>query len=67
MPTNGFFYSGSDIFQDFGDFVSIDLTDPTMPALAGSLFTNEGQPDGGDMKRVRRHAGQRPDRLLTRA
>ena len=49
VPTNGFFYSGDTIFQRFGDFVSIDLTDPTMPTLGESLFTNEGQPDGGDM------------------
>ena len=41
--------SGSFIYQDFGDFVSIDLSNPTQPALAGSLFNNEGQPDGGDM------------------
>ena len=49
VPTNGFFYSGNTIFQRFGDFVSIDLTDPTAPTLGQSLFTNEGQPDGGDM------------------
>ncbi len=49
VPTNGFFHFGSSIFQNFGDFVSIDLTDPTAPALAGSLFNNNGQPDGGDM------------------
>ncbi len=49
VPTNGFFYSGRTIFQDFGDFVSIDLTDPTQPALGSSLFNNQGQPDGGDM------------------
>ena len=50
MPTNGFFYSGNTtIFQQFGDFVSIDLSDPTKPALGQSLFTNQGQPDGGDM------------------
>jgi uncharacterized membrane protein len=49
VPTNGFFYSGSTIFQRFGDLVSVDLSNPTMPTLGSSLFTNEGQPDGGDM------------------
>ena len=48
VPTNGFFHFGSSISQLFGDLVSVDLTDPTAPALAGSLFNNEGQPDGGD-------------------
>ncbi len=49
VPTNGFMYFGSTIFQDFGDFVAIDLTDPTQPVLASALFTNQGQPNGGNM------------------
>ncbi len=49
VPTNGFFYSGNTIDSRFGDFVSIDLSDPTQPALAGSLFNDQGQPDGGVM------------------
>ena len=50
VPTNGFFYyGGSYIYQLFGDLVAIDLSDPTQPALAGSLFNTQGQPDGGDM------------------
>ncbi len=49
VPTSGFEYYGDSIFQLFGDFVAIDLSNPTKPVLASSLYNNEGQPDGGDL------------------
>ena len=49
VPTNGFLYSFGTAYFRFGDLVSVDLTDPTQPVLGSALYTNEGQPDGGDM------------------
>jgi uncharacterized membrane protein len=49
VPTGGLSRYGSYIFQLFGDLVAIDLSNPAQPTLASALFTNEGQPDGGDM------------------
>ena len=37
------------ILQRYGDLVAVDLSNPTMPALTSALYTNEGQPEGGDM------------------
>lgn len=49
VPTNGFnFFPGGTIFDRFGSFVSIDLSNVSNPTVGGALFNNRGTPDGGD-------------------
>ena len=36
------------ITDQFGDFLSVDISDPTKPHLADVLFNNRGAPDGSD-------------------
>lgn len=48
VPTNGVFFFGNSISSNFGDFSAIDLSDPTRPVLADTLFNNQGTLNGGD-------------------
>ena len=49
VPTNGVLIFGGTITSDFGDFSAIDLSNPSQPTLASTLFNNRGGLDGGDM------------------
>lgn len=47
--TNGvFLFFGGQIFDQFGNVISLDLSDPNAPVVADSLFNNRGPLDGGD-------------------
>lgn len=49
VPTNGYsFFSGGSIFDQFGDFVSVDITNSTAPAFSDALFNNRDSTLGSD-------------------
>jgi uncharacterized membrane protein len=54
VPTNGYTYntfSGS-IFDQFGDVVSLDISNPAAPVVSDVLFNNRGAPNGGDFRQL---------------
>ncbi len=49
FPLNGVStFVGVILDDQFGDFVSVDFSDPSAPKLSDVLFNNRGEPDGGD-------------------
>ena len=49
IPTEGADNDGNgNITNQFGDFLAVNLSDPAAPQLAGVLFKNLGEPQGGD-------------------
>ncbi len=49
VPLDGEYFSGSTVFSLFGNFVSIDLSNPTQPTQAGTLFNSNYEPSGENM------------------
>lgn len=51
--TNGVYYfGGGSIFDQFGDVVSLDVTNPAAPGVGDALFNNRGPLDGGDTRQT---------------
>ncbi len=49
VPVDGENLFGSSVYSRFGNFVSIDLSDPTQPTVGSTLFNDNYEPSGEGM------------------